>query len=155
MNPYEELMPRKASPPPAALLAPVGQAPEDYKAMIARIVNERIAEILADSQAAELQPFFDSPEVNQAMRRRQNVIERRKWNWYWEEFGCLICQDRKGRHVSLGMCDTCFCRTRGRLLAIKKRHAPEVPQEFHDTVELARKALMPSIEKLAKQRRGK
>ena len=124
--------------------------------LIARIVNERICELLSDAQAAELQPFFERPEVAEVMRRTQHVIERRKWIWYFEEHGCLICERSDVRQGALGMCQRCLVRTRERLSTVKRRHAPEVATEaFRDTMQLAREALRPSVENLAPKRGGK
>jgi hypothetical protein len=144
MNQYGELMPKKSSTPQL----PPGA--EDYKALITRIVNERIAEIQTDS----IQPFFESHEVSVAMRREQSVIERNKWTVYYDEFGCLICHKKPSRHRSLGMCETCHLRVSSRLKTIRRHLTAEKPEQFQDSLELARQALLPSIEKLAKRRRG-
>ena len=123
--------------------------------LIARIVNERIAELLADAQTADLQPFFERPEVAEVMRRTQSVIERRKFLWYIQAWGCLICERKDTPHAGLGMCPRCLSRTRERLNALKREHAADATTEtFHDTVKLAREALMPSIENLARKRGG-
>lgn len=109
---------------------------------ITRLINERIAEMLADAQTADLQPFFAAPEVAAAMRRSQNLIERRKWIWYFEEWGCLVDGARDARHAGLGMCPACLSRTRERLNRIKRQHAPEATTEtFRHSLQLAREAL--------------
>ena len=38
--------------------------------LITRIVNERIAEVLAEAETADLRPFFERAEVAKAIRRR-------------------------------------------------------------------------------------
>jgi len=91
--------------------------------LIARIVNERIAEILSDMETADLQPFFERPEVLEAMRRTQSVIDRKKWLWYLEGWGCLICGRKDTRHAGLGMCPGCLSRTRERLNMLKRQYA--------------------------------
>jgi hypothetical protein len=138
-------------------LARAGEIPEEYKAMIASIVNERIAELLADSQTADLQPFFESPEVSKAMRRKQHIMERQKWQHYFDEWNCLICARPGLRHCALGMCPTCFQRVHQRLNSIRRRHASSESPEvgFRDTVRLAQEALLPSIEKLAAKKGSK
>ncbi len=62
--------------------------------VLARIVDERIAEILSEAATADLQPFFERPEVAEVMRRTQHVLERRKWVWYVSEYGCLFAQEK-------------------------------------------------------------
>lgn len=124
--------------------------------LIARIVNERIAELLSEAQTSDLQPFFERPEVAEVMRRTQAVIERKKWLWYLEAFGCLICERKDRPHAGLGMCPSCLGRTRERLRAVKRERAPDVAkQEFRDSVRLAREAVLPSIENLARKRGDK
>jgi len=97
--------------------------------LIARIVSERIAELLSEAQTADLQPFFERPEVVEVMRRTQNVIERRKWVWYFEAWGCLICGRKDVRHAGLGMCPACLSRIRERLNALKRDHARNATAE--------------------------
>jgi len=97
--------------------------------LIARIVSERIAELLSEAQTADLQPFFEKPEVAEVMRRTQSVIERKKWVWYIGAHGCLICERKDTRHAGLGMCPACLSRTRERLNALKREHAREATAE--------------------------
>jgi hypothetical protein len=126
------------------------------ESLIMRLVNERIAELMTEAQTADLQPFFEISEVAEAMRRTIHVIERHKWAWLFEEWGCLICERKDARHQSLGMCQRCFSRTRERLNAVKRRHVSDAAtQGFRDTVRLAKAALMPSIGKLAAKRGAK
>jgi len=154
------------------------QIEQGYKQMIARLVEERIAEVLAGSQAQDLEPFFQPKDVSDEMKRRATVTDNRKWVYYYETWGCLICDDRKAGHRGLGMCHTCFNRTRNRILEIKREHAPgEVPEirskqnvdlarnalsqtkQLPDEVgrldpeRMAREALMPSLKKLARKRK--
>ncbi|MGH7935448.1 MAG: hypothetical protein ACREF8_00375, partial [Chthoniobacterales bacterium] len=111
---------------------------------ITRLMNERIAEMLADAQTADLQPFFEKPEVAEAMRRTQHVIERRKFVWLFEKWGCLICERKDARHAGLGMCPACLSRTRERLNGVKREHAADAATEgFRDAVRSARKDVLP------------
>ena len=129
----------------------------DYKRMIQQIVEERVAEALADSSSAVLQPFFQPREISREIRARQTVQEQNKWSYYWEEFSCLICRTKEHPYESLGMCRSCHMRTEQRLRRLIADHTPptEQQQAFTDTVKLARKALAPSIETLVKDRRDK
>jgi hypothetical protein len=134
---------------------PEVQAAIDYKEMVRQVVEERLAEVLAASQAADLEPFFQPKEIAAAIRRKQTVLERSRWTFYFEDYGCLICGSREAKHQCLGMCPACVGRTRERLkAAMRLRESTENPEvRFRDTVQLAREALMPSIEKLAAKRK--
>jgi hypothetical protein len=59
-------------------------------------------------------------------------------------------------HRCLGMCKECFGRTRQRMIATLRRANAERPiqEEPKDLEALAQEALAPSIEVLAKKRRG-
>jgi|SRR5690348_10841107 len=124
--------------------------------LVVRIVNERIAEILSEAATADLQPFFERPEVAEVMRRAQHVIERRKFVWRFEKHGCLVCHRKDTRHAGLSMCPACLSRTREQLNSVKREHAADATTEtFHDSLLLAREALVPSVENLARKRAGK
>lgn len=131
-------------------------AREDTRAMIARLVEERISEIMENkdgADGADLEPFFRPKKVSYEMRRRMTVAEQNRWSYYYEDNGCLICATTDVPHVSLGMCQKCLSRTRERLEAsIRKRHSGDEPETFHDTADLAREALLPSITALARKR---
>lgn len=123
---------------------------------LARLINEQIAELTADAQTVDLQPFFANPEVAEVMRRTQHVLERKKFVWLFAKWGCLICERRDARHAGLGMCPACLSRTRERLNSVKREHAAETTTEtFRDAVRLAREAILPSVENLAQKRGGK
>jgi hypothetical protein len=158
LNPCEDSMPRKPKAVRTELLAPQSrEAPVDYKRMIEEIVEKRLAEILAHKESAALQPFFQPPEVSAALKRKQTIPEQRKWTYYHDDWGCLICKSTDAPHSSLGMCSRCLRRTAARLKISMHRRAPEPGQEpaFVDSLEIARKALLPSIEKLARKRNRK
>jgi hypothetical protein len=57
--------------------------------MIAQVVEKRIAEVMADKESLDFRPFFEPREVAWELRRRMTVQENRKWNYYFEEWGCL------------------------------------------------------------------
>lgn len=106
--------------------------------------NERIG--------GPLQPFFPGEALSRELRRRLTATERRKWQHFFADHGCLICEGREGGHGGYGMCRTCYQRVLSKLQATRKRHAPKaraIPEL--DTVRLAREALLPSIQFL---RRG-
>jgi hypothetical protein len=152
-NHNKRLLPGKIDEPQAEIVPAV---PEDHKAMVARMLDERIAELMASAESAELEPFFQSRAVVEAMRARQTIAERNKWRYYSDDYGCLICERTDVPHISLGMCRACLSRTRERLQACMRRRAPDGEHEvtFKDTARLAQEALLPSIEKLAHKRRN-
>lgn len=76
-----------------------------------RIVQQKVAEILAERDAAVFEPFFRSRQIAYELKRLQTVPEQRKWKVYFERYGCLICETRKDIHVANGMCNRCYSRT--------------------------------------------
>jgi hypothetical protein len=123
----------------------------EFKKAIARLVEQKVAEALRGEDAI-FEPFFQPKAIAGEFRKRQTVQEQKKWSHYFEEWGCMICESKKGRHEALGMCSPCHTRTYQRLLATLRRTAP--PEQsfqpgFSDTVRLAREALAPSIKALS------
>lgn len=123
---------------------------EAYAAMIKRVVDERVAELMADKRGQEFRPFFEVREVSEEMRRRVSVNENRKWRYYFEEWGCMICERKDVAHQTLGMCARCHQNRQKRLRKIRQEHPAEPIPEF-DSVARAQKALLPSIKALAKK----
>src|SRR5580700_9489243 len=82
------------------------QMAEDFKAMIAQVVEERVQAALAHETDSIFQPFFQSKEVCNEIRRRQAVHEQQKFANYFQDYGCLVCERRDAQHQSLGMCKT-------------------------------------------------
>ena len=69
----------------------------------------------------------------------------------------MLCETRDRPMCSIGMCYRCYNRIKLRLAPIRRElmaqtESPEIG--FKDGVEHARQALMPSIEKLARKRKG-
>jgi hypothetical protein len=81
------------------------------EAELNRLVQTRVAEILADRDAFVFEPFFRSRQIAYELRRLQTVPEQRKWSVYFERYGCLICESRKRIHAGNGMCGACYART--------------------------------------------
>jgi hypothetical protein len=124
-----------------------------FKEMFSRIVEEKVQEALADQQSAIFEPFFRPREISAEIRRRQTVTEQQKWSYFFETYGCLICQE-KTFHQSLGMCSKCYQKTGERLRTLIDLHTPpDLSQRtFPDTMQLAREALAPSIEILQREK---
>jgi len=81
------------------------------KAELDRIVQEKVAEIMAERDAVVFEPFFRSRQIAYELKRLQTVPEQRKWSVRFERLGCLICQSKKGMHVGCGLCQKCYART--------------------------------------------
>lgn len=130
---------------------------EDYKRMIARIVDERVAEALAEHSTRDFMPFFETKEVAYEIKRRQTVHQQRKFNYAYQDWGCLVCGTTERPHRMLWMCQKCYSRAHQRLLTSLRRRTSQddEPDMFPDTAIQAQRALLPSIEVLAKKRRGK
>lgn len=138
-----------------AIEAELAKLPENFQVLMAYAVDKRLREILAEAETAEVEPFFNTREVTHEMKRQQTVAEQNKFSYIFEDFGCLLCARADVPHYGMGMCGSCYHRTRSRMrLSVAKRAPKGEPVRFKDTVRLAREALLPSIEKLSKKREG-
>lgn len=139
------------------LLPEAPQAALSVTEMIAKIVEQKVAEALGNDSTAIFQPFMQSRQVSSEIRKNQTVPEQEKWSYYFEEWGCLVCGEKDPGHESLGMCKKCLERTRHRMIAaLRRAHADRPKQdEPQDLEALAQQALVPSIAVLAKKRRGR
>jgi hypothetical protein len=148
---------------------PIGNA----ETMLNDLIQRKVAEVLASNQSAIFEPFFQTKSITTQLRKLQSVIEQRKWSFYFEDHGCLICNTTDVPHASLGMCLSCLRRTRHRLeVSMRKRDAearraePYKPARLEpleqvrkrdgsqclDLEEAARQALVPAIAALTKPR---
>jgi hypothetical protein len=75
------------------------------------MVQEKVAEIMADRDAVVFEPFFRSRQMAYELKRLQTVPEQEKWSVRFERYGCLLCQTKKRIHVGCGMCQDCYQRT--------------------------------------------
>jgi hypothetical protein len=105
------------------------------------------AEIVTDAKNSILEPFFNSRQISSQMFREQDVVQQRKWRYYWEKWGCLICGQKDEGYGSVGMCTKCFHRVLGRMQQVLI-HAyadrPTFPRP-RDLADVAQEALGPSI----------
>jgi hypothetical protein len=139
---------------PQVLSASPDSMAEAYKHLIEQVVEERIAELMADKESEEFRPFFETAEVAHELRRRMTVTERRKWRYYFDDWGCFVCERREPGHQALGMCSTCYSNRLKRLSVVRRDHATEPVMPDFDSVAKAQRALLPSIKALAKKRRS-
>jgi hypothetical protein len=79
-----------------------------------------------------LQPWFLDNRTARSIRRLIPELFFHKMRFYFEDWGCLMCEDKNSAHFSNGMCRACVNRIRQRLLGcLKKRRIklPEFPAE--------------------------
>jgi len=76
-----------------------------------RLVQVKVAEIMAERDAVVFEPFFRSRKIAYELKRLQTVPEQRKWSVWFERYGCLLCETRERIHVGNGMCTQCYART--------------------------------------------
>jgi hypothetical protein len=108
-----------------------------------------ISEILSGPDPT-FEPFFQTVAIANEIRRHQSVLERNKWTYFYDEYGCLVCSTVKRPHWSVGMCQRCYMRTAVRLKESLRRavldkadSAPIVlPRDLGD---LARKSLLEAV----------
>lgn len=81
------------------------------RAELARLVQEKVAEIMAERDAVIFEPFFRSRQIAYELKRLQTVPEQEKWSVRFERYGCLLCHTKEKMHVGCGMCHGCYQRT--------------------------------------------
>ena len=77
------------------------------EAMLTRLVQQKVAEIMAERDAIVFEPFFRSRQVAYELKRLQSVPEQRKWSVSFERYGCMRCETREQIHAGNGMCNRC------------------------------------------------
>ncbi|MBZ5701014.1 MAG: hypothetical protein LAN84_04135 [Acidobacteriia bacterium] len=88
------------------------------EAELHRLVQQKVAEIMAERDALVFEPFFRSRQIAYELKRLQSVPEQRKWSISFERYGCLICETRERSHAANGMCSQCHARWFARLTQI-------------------------------------
>lgn len=73
-----------------------------------------------ETDTCTLGSFFADRERAEMIRRSQTVAERKRWTWYFDRWGCLVCQRRDVPHASNGMCESCRARTYRRLKSVRE-----------------------------------
>ena len=75
-----------------------------------RLVQVKVAEIMAQRDAFVFEPFFRSRQIAYELKRLQTITEQEKWSVYFKRRGCLVCQTRERIHTGCGMCQNCYPR---------------------------------------------
>jgi hypothetical protein len=123
--------------------------PVNVNAQLAAMIERKVAEVLASQHGSLLEPFFQPADVSAAVRKQQTVPQQRKWTYYFEEWGCLVCGTKEHCHDSHGMCRKCSPRIRERLSrAIRAHTKNETMSARIDAMKLAQTALAPSLKLL-------
>jgi hypothetical protein len=78
------------------------------EAELNKLVQLKVAEIMAERDAVVFEPFFRSRKIAYELKRLQTVPEQRKWTVWFERYGCLLCETRARIHVGNGMCTRCY-----------------------------------------------
>lgn len=147
-------MPRKKTKPEVELLPPSPTVSEaEFRRLLAEAIDRKVTEAMSGSLGAAFEPWFQPPEVMFEIKRRQSVIQQKKWAFYYSDHGCMICGTKDRPHQSLGMCEACHSRIRHRLAVSIRKRTPAAQFEdrgFMDTVRMAREALAPSVKVLSK-----
>jgi len=94
-----------------------------------------------------LQPWFLPQRITFAIHALVPPDFWNKMRYYFDDYGCMICEKESG-YRSNGMCHSCYCKTRQRLLLSVKRRLESHPRMRLD-MELFRQ------EKLAKKLLGR
>lgn len=76
-----------------------------------RLVQVKVAEIMAERDVIVFEPFFRSRQIAYELKRLQTVPEQRKWTVFFDRYGCLLCETRKRIHAGNGMCPRCYQNT--------------------------------------------
>lgn len=149
-------MSKKRKAEPVEILGPEKRPVADFKRMIAEAVEKQVSEILSGS-GVDLEPWFRPRNVADEIKRRQTVTEQRKWTYYFEDWGCLVCGAKDAGHMGHGLCTSCFPRTVSRLRRSmdKRRKSAGEDRRFDDELQKAREALAQELPALPERKRGR
>jgi hypothetical protein len=134
-----------------------GTPAEEAEAMLNKIVQQKVAELLA-ADSSILQPFMQTRRVSNELRKNQNVIEMLKFRYYMDDWGCHVCGDKNAAHAGLAMCPRCHGLMVSRMMAtIRKATAnrPADDGQAQDLEEMAQGALARSLKTLKAAPGGK
>ena len=73
-----------------------------------------------------LQPWYVPRDVYLEIRRVLPNIHLTKMRYYFEDYGCLKCSDRKALYGSNGLCEKCSVLIRGRVARCMERRLKKV-----------------------------
>jgi hypothetical protein len=128
----------------------------DVRAMLDKLVEEKIAEIMSKDAPDLFQPYFQSKRVASEIRRNQTVTEQNRWSAYFDKWGCDVCGTKKRQHNAIGRCEECYRRTAQRLAALRRSAGAKgaIPAFLDRQGDLAREALRALSPPLPPEKRG-
>jgi len=88
------------------------------KAELTQLIQEKVAEIMAERDAFVFEPFFRSRQIAYELKRLQRVPEQQKFSISFERYGCMVCETRERIHGGNGMCGLCHAKWFRRLTQI-------------------------------------
>jgi hypothetical protein len=95
----------------------IQQAPV-RRAELERMIQQKVAEIMAERDALVFEPFFRSRQVAYELKRLQTVPEQEKFSVGYERYGCMICESHATPHAGNGLCRSCRAKWFGRYVQI-------------------------------------
>jgi hypothetical protein len=101
------------------LLSPqeVRRAPVQ-RAELERLVEQKVAEIMAERDALVFEPWFRSRQVAYELKRLQTVPEQEKFSVCYERYGCMICETHATPHAGTGFYQGCRAKWFRRLTQV-------------------------------------
>jgi hypothetical protein len=127
------------------VLAPARRPSDEAKAMLAKLVEQKVNEALSGkSDDSIFEPFFQPQSVANQMKGLMSVSQQQKFAAYFEEWGCMRCNTKKTGHNSLGMCLRCHHLIGDRLRACIRELDAERPDSIPalDRTDMAQQAIL-------------
>jgi hypothetical protein len=103
-------------PPEARLPTSLPTTPAEFD----RLLEQKLAELLARRDDTAFQPYLQSRRLYQELRKLQSVPERRVWSVHYERHSCTHCRTRVRPHSACGLCTLCYPKIFGQKRAIEK-----------------------------------
>jgi hypothetical protein len=133
----------------------LGPVEPDMNKALERMVERKLAEMMGDSRDGIFEPFFQAKAIMHAIRKLETIPQQRKWQYYFEEWGCLRCARKDVRHESLGMCVACHARIYQRLANILRRASDDRPSPpVRNLQDVAQEALREKANQEEQQKRA-
>jgi hypothetical protein len=100
-------------------------SPEDMKAMLDRMVTDKIEQILAERDLEQLAPVYRSSRI----RPIHPGFEREKHGLYFEKWGCEVCGRKDNvSHMGKARCERCNTRYHQRIAALEREWISKNPE---------------------------
>jgi hypothetical protein len=122
-------------------------SPEDWKALLDRMVTDKVEQILAERDLEQLAPTYRSSRI----RPIHPGFERVKHGLWFEKHGCEICGRKNDvSHMGKGRCGRCNSRYHQRMAALECKWISENPDsEILENIDHLTRRLRTARELLA------